>query len=102
MASGSSAGIFRGAEYIAHVTGVRMRLNGTGELKMSLHNLDDTRTFTMLPLQMQTSPGLEPTRIANFRSQRTKFRILTTELNEYFLIQRVIVFIKPSASSYPG
>lgn len=90
-----------GGEYIHHITGVRMRLNGTGSLQMSLNGLDDVHSYTMLPLTMSLTPGLEPTRLANFRSQRTRFKITTTEIDEYFKISRIVVFIKASATSYP-
>lgn len=96
-----SSGVKGGAEYIHHVTGVRMRLSGTGNLQMSLSGLDDIRTYTMKPLAMSLTPGLEPTRLANFRSQRTRFNITTTEINEYFRISRIVIFAKASATSYP-
>lgn len=97
MAKSSSAG----SEYIRHITGVRMRLQGTGSLQMSLSGLDDVRSYTMLPLEMSLTPGLEPTRLANFRSQRIRFNLTTTEINEYFKISRIILFAKTSATSYP-
>lgn len=90
-----------GGEYIHHITSVTMRLNGTGSLQMSLSGLDDVRTYTMKPLTMSLTPGLEPTRLANFRSQRTRFNLTTTEINEYFRISRIIIFVKASATSYP-
>lgn len=99
MASSSKIG--GGSEYINHITSVRMRLNGTGSLQMSLSGLDDIRSYTMLPLTMSLTPGLEPTRLANFRSQRTRFNITTTVINDYFRISRIVIFTKPSATSYP-
>lgn len=99
MARSSGAG--GGGEYIHHITGIRMRLNGTGSLQMSLSGLDDIRTYTMKPLEMSLLPGLEPTRLSNFRSQRTRFNITTTEINEYFRISRIVIFAKTSALAYP-
>jgi hypothetical protein len=91
-----------GGEYIHHITGVRLRLIGSGSLQMFLRSLDNVRNFTMLPLQMLTTNNIEPTRLANFRSQRTQLEIRVTEMNEYFAISKIVVFTKPSATSYPG
>lgn len=79
-----------------------MRLNGTGNLKLSLSDLDDVRTFTLVPLSMSLNTRIEPTRLANFQSQRTRLRGTTTEINEVFTIGRIIIFAKPVAIEYPG
>lgn len=51
---------------------------------------------------METLPGREPQRLANFTNQRVQFELKTTEINEYFIINRIIVFAKPIWSEYPG
>lgn len=90
-----------GSESINHIVGVRMRLTGTGNLKMNLYGLDDIRSYEMKDLVMSSAPGLEPTRQCNFRSQRTQLEIKTIEMNDYFRIARIVIFSKPSATSYP-
>lgn len=99
MAKSAAIGIT--GEYISHINAVRFRLNGVGNLNLSLHSLDNAQSYTMKPLPMSMSPGIEPARLANFKSQRTMLRLGTTEMNEYMRIQRIIVFMKPSATSYP-
>lgn len=90
-----------GSEYITHTVGVRLRLTGTGSLNMSIIGLDDVRTYTMMPLTMSMTPGLEPTRQCNFKGQRPRIRFGTTEIDEYFRIARIVIFIKPSATMHP-
>lgn len=92
----------KGAENVWHSAGVRMRLTGSGDLQMQLNSLDSVRTFAMLPLAMQATTDIEPTRGANFKSQRIQFEFRITEIDEYFVIQKIVIFIKPVATSLPG
>lgn len=99
MAKGAMIGVT--GEYVSHVNGVRMRLNGIGNLQMTLHSLDNQRSYTMKDLVMNMTPGIEPTRLANFKTQRTLLEIKTTQKDDYMRIQRIIIFMKPSATSLP-
>jgi hypothetical protein len=85
-----------------HVVGVRLRITGSGNLQMSLSDLDDTRTSNLVPIPMQATTRIEPTRLANFQSQRIRLNLVTTEIDERFRIQRIIIFAKPVAVEYPG
>lgn len=91
-----------GAEIIWHIAGVRLRLTGSGNLKMTLRTLDNTRQFTMLPLPMNPTTDKEPTRLGNIRSQRTQVEFKVTEIDEYFRISKMVVFAKPSGTSLPS
>jgi hypothetical protein len=89
-------------ESISHFAAIRIRLNGTGSLKMSVHSLDDVRSKTLVPFTMQTLTRIIPTRIVNFSEQRASFELKTTEIDEVFKINRIIIFTKEMYSSYPG
>lgn len=89
------------AENILHFGAVRLRLNGTGNLDMQWIGLDDTKTSDLLALTMSESPGYEPTRLCNFLAQRARLKISTNKINEHFKINRIVVFIKPKATSLP-
>lgn len=91
-----------GGEYIHHTTGVRLRLVGTGNLKMRLLSLDAVITQTLVPLVMTPTNAREPLRLSNFKSQRTQFEVSTTEINEVFKINRIIIFAKPVETDFPG
>lgn len=79
-----------------------MRVTGAGNLDMSLSDLDDVQTQTLVPFAMSASTRFEPVRLANFQSQRTRLNISTNEINEIFLIKRIIIFAKPVAIEYPA
>lgn len=97
MAKSSSNG-----EFEHHTVAIRMRLNGTGNLKLSLTDLDDVQTQNLVPIPMLAITRIEPTCLANFQSQRTRLVGTTTEINETFSIGRIIIYAKPVASEYPG
>jgi hypothetical protein len=91
-----------GAEVIWHIAGVRLRIVGSGNLQMYLRTLDNTRSFTMLPLPMAATTDKEPTRLGNIRSQRTQVEFRVTEQDEWFRISKLVVFAKVSGTSLPG
>lgn len=91
-----------GPEFEHHIVGTRWRITGTGNLKISLTDLDNIQTQDLVDLPMQSTTRFEPTRLANFQSQRTRLVGRTTELNEVFRINRIIIFAKPVAMEYPG
>ena len=97
MAKSSSQG-----ELIHHLAAVRMRINGSGSLDMVLSSLDDVQTQTLVPFTMASTTYIEPTRLANFKSQRIKLRISVNEIDEWFQIRRIILFAKPVEASYPS
>ena len=90
------------AEYIVHFDGVTLRVNGTGNLHMTLINLDETRTKELAPLIMQDAPGVEPFTLTNFNSQRARLRLSTTEMDEYMKIDKVILWTKIIYKSLPN
>ena len=89
-------------ELINHFNAVRLRLVGDGELKLSWFSLNDEIEQELLSLPMVEGTAREPTRISNFKQQRASLRISTTEFDEYFKIYRIVIFIKPIASGFPG
>lgn len=90
------------AEEICHYAGVRLRVTGAGNLRMTLFSLDDERSNVLAPLAMQATTGREPTRLANFTSQRAMLEIKITAIDEKFVINRIIIFEKTVWSQYPG
>jgi hypothetical protein len=89
-------------ESYVHFGGVRIRVNGTGNLLMTFQNLDTTITAPITPLVMSSAPGAEPLTLSNYISQRAFLRIETQQLNETFRINRVIVYVKPIWSQSYG
>lgn len=89
-------------ENISHFTAVRLRATGAGDLKMKLFSFDDVNSTTLLPLTLQAANNIQPTRICNFVEQRAYLEIKTTEIDNFFKINRIIVFVKELYTGYPG
>jgi len=102
MPTGSALSELSSGEQISHFAAIRIRLNGTGNLKMSVHSLDDVRSKILVPFTMQTKARIIPTRLVNFMEQRAAFELTTTEIDEVFRINRIVVFTKEVFTSYPG
>lgn len=96
---GSSAG---GGEDILHYGVVRLRVTGTGNLKLAFTGLDDVVTANLTPIVMASTPGREPRVLANFVGQRARFKVQTTEKDEVFRVNRIVIFAKPIWADYPG
>lgn len=89
-------------EYEYHVVGIRMRVTGTGNLQLQLSDLDQIQVKPLVALPLNTLTRIEPTRLSNFQSQRIRYELFTTKIDERFNIQRIIMFAKPIAMEYPG
>lgn len=88
-------------QVINHYGAVRLRVNGSGSLRLTLFSLDETQTNVLVPIPLQTTTNVEPNRLSNFTQQRAKLQIQVTNLNETFQISKIIVFVKPVAKSFP-
>lgn len=89
-------------ENIIHVAGTRIRLTGSGNLKMQLQSLDNVQLLDLVPFVMQSTNSKEPFRLSNYVSQRCKIKVYTTEINEVFRINRIILFAKDLWKDYPS
>ncbi len=92
----------QGGEFEHHVVGVRMRVVGTGNMDLFLADLDDIQVQTLVPIVMATATRIEPFRLANLQSQRIRLVGKTTEIDETFAIQRILLYAKPVAQEYPA
>lgn len=90
------------AEQILHFGAITYRLNGTGFFRQELQSLDNVVVSTLVPLTMATLTSREPTRLCNFTQQRAKLKMFTNAIDEYMKVNRIIYFVKPIYSQYPG
>lgn len=87
---------------ILHFTAVRLRVNGNGNLQLNLKSLDEVQNVPLANLAMATTTNREPTRLANYIDQRGFLELKTTVIDEWFVISKITIFIKPMYTSYPG
>jgi hypothetical protein len=102
MGKGAAISEQSSGENISHFAAIRIRLNGTGQLKMKVYSLDDIREKELVPFTMANATRIIPTRIVNFMEQRAAFELKTTEIDEVFRINRIVIYTKEVFTSYPG
>lgn len=102
MPQGSALSEQSSGESISHFAAIRIRLTGTGLLRMRVFSLDDVKSKTLVPFTLQATNRIIPTRIVNFMEQRASFEIKTTSIDERFRINRIVIYSKSVFSSYPG
>lgn len=88
-------------EVINHYGAVRTHTTGAGNLKLTLFSLDEIVISPLMPLVLKARNNIEPNRLSNFTQQKAKLEFRTTEINETFSCNKIIVFVKPVAKSYP-
>ena len=102
MGKGAALSEISLGENISHFAAIRIRVNGVGNLLMKIFSLDDIRSKTLVPFAMQPQNRIIPTRLVNFTEQRASFEIKTTQLDEHFRINRIVIYTKEVFTSYPG
>lgn len=88
-------------EYLNNFNSVRLRLNGSGSLLMTMYTLNDVNNVELVPLTMAVLTDKEPTRLTNLTSQRAALKIYVDEIDEYFEINRLIIYTKAIFDEYP-
>lgn len=87
---------------IQHFGSVRLRVTGSGTLELKLLSMDAVFTRTLGDITMSSESNKESLRPTNFTQQRAQLEIKTSEINEVFLISKIVVYTKPIASAFPG
>lgn len=88
-------------ENINHFAGIRLRVIGNGNLTPEFRTLGNVITKTLVDIPMTNPARIEPYRIANFISQRATLKLGTTQLDEWFEINTLVIFLKPIFAQYP-
>lgn len=91
---------------INHFGIIQLRATGVGNLRtklLSLPAFDDTQTEELLVPALLTGVTDRPiTLLANNNSSGIQLELRTTEIDEVFLVNKIFIYNKVVASSYPG
>jgi len=90
------------AENILHFNGIRIRVVGSGNLLLRFESLDNVISQDLVALAMSSTTDRQPTRLANFISQRGRYIFKTTAIDEQFKINRIIIFTTELWTQFPG
>ena len=89
-------------EDILHYAGIRLRLQGAGNLIPTFLNLDDSPIQVLTSINMSALPTREPLRLSNFTGQRVRLKLSTSLIDEKMIVNRIVFFVKPLWTEYPG
>ena len=102
MAKGAISSEGSGGENLQHFSTIRIRATGLATLNIKVYSLDDVREKALALYFIRTKDRIQPNRLVNFIEQRASFEITTTVLDEYYRINRIIVYMKEIYTSHPG
>jgi len=97
-----TAGVSDAQDNIIHYASVRMRVTGSGSLKMKMLTQDAIFEQTLVPFTMQNKTNIRPTRLMNFQHQRAHFEGKTEVLGEWFRINKIVIYAKEVFVDYPS
>jgi hypothetical protein len=87
---------------INHYTSVRMRIIGSGQLRMTMYSQDEIYSSVLVPFTMQAATNIRPTRLMNFQHQRAYLEGKTTGSGEWFSINKIVIYAKEVFVEYPS
>lgn len=102
MPRGAAVSEQSSGESTSHFASIRIRVTGTGELKLAVFSLDDLVSKSLAPMVITPVARYSLTRIVNFVEQRASFGLYTDTLGDKFKINRIVIFSKELYKSYPG
>lgn len=89
------------AEYINHFNAVRLRVTGSGNLRLRFISYDNIAEKILTPIVMSATTNRLPTALANFMQPQAQLEIKVTDIGEYFKIDQLMIYTKPVFTSYP-
>ena len=86
---------------VSHYGAVRYRIIGSGNLTTTLNSLQNVESQVLAPIALTNPNDRMPTILANFSKEQISITFETNEIDEYFRINRIILYVKPLWAGYP-
>lgn len=87
---------------IHHVGALGFRVKGSGVLDINIYGQDNIDTQAIPGLTLSATPGKEYIRPATFQSEKASVKISMNELNEYFILKELVVYMNVIFLSRPA
>lgn len=98
----ASAGFSSTQDNIVHYASLRMRILGSGSLKMTMVDQDNIHSQVLVPFTLQSATNIRPTRLMNFQHQRASLECKTEAIGEWFKINKIVIYAKEVFVDYPS
>lgn len=89
-------------ENIVHFTGFRLRVTGAGILVPTVYSLNDILFEILTSISLITTTDRELMRLMNFQTQRMSLELKTTDINNVFQVNKLILFAKEVFAEFPS
>ncbi len=86
---------------VLHFGAIRYRLTGSGTFKTNIISLYDTISVAQPNITMSISVPREPTILTNVNQQMAYVYGRVEAIDEYFMVSRIVVYVRPVATGYP-
>lgn len=80
---------------INHFAGVRLRILGSGTLRITAYGLDRTISFGARDTVLSTLPGKEYSRLFDIKSEKCIVNLKMSNINEWFHINKFVLYYIP-------
>ena len=88
-------------EYLNHCVGIRMRVVGSGNLRLTLYSPDSLESDPLTAIPMAVTTRSFPHVLANFTQYRFQLEGDVNVENEYFRVNRLVFYSKVTATMEP-
>lgn len=89
------------AQFINHFNAVRLRVTGSGLLKVKILSLDGASFQSATPVTLQPMTDRLITQLLNFRASHAQVELRVEDLDANFTLQGLIVYYRPLEVEYP-
>jgi len=87
--------------FINHLGLVRGMFSGEGNLLVTAFSFNQKEFKISAPIILEEAPDKLAETLSNFKKQLIQVEFAVDEIDEWFRVSSVIVFIKPVETSYP-
>lgn len=95
----SSGGISSRGENIIHFGSLRLGVVGSGNFQLNTYvpvgKNDELLVSNLRDVVLSATSDVEQTRLLNNKKQRLSFEFKLTEINEWFVMNRFIIYTRP-------
>lgn len=85
----------------SHINPVRVRVKGSGNLRAFLYDTGTIKYIELTAQSMSLTTNQSVNYLSNFRAEKAYLMLMISEENEYFTIDNIWTYVKPTAASYP-
>jgi hypothetical protein len=88
-------------EVVNHYGAIRLHATGSASLVPTLLSLDGIYSFQLQSMDLQPRSNIVINKLSNFIQQEAQLELRTININETFQCNKIILFVRPVAKSYP-